>query len=295
METDLQSSNDLNSSKFYAELAPVIHNAEKKAAESKQDIESFVKIAKSTLWRWSNGLNKELPGPYKLFALLRYESGKTGVPEVASYYGGTIEAYLKKYFPSEFIAKKALLDLDPANEPKLADYISYIIFNMCGTGRKITLDEVKKTVGIISLKNSIIPKEDWDNDLIMAHGKSAVRRVNEMIHVGYLKMEGNFVIRIKENLHLNPVEKIDHISKNISTFFQIENVEKEINGLHFFNSCVTLEYAKKLARDIKEFQALKRDEASTNSDPNGIPITTVFFMDSLLFDSFNEDSRGTLQ
>jgi len=294
LETTPENSSQLQSERFYTELNAIVDRAENKANGSKKTLQEITNLGKTTIWRWANTVNKALPDPYKLVALLRFESGKENIKDVAAHYGGHIESFLRTNFPSEF-ASKIHQDFDPANEPKFNDYYSFVIFTLCGTDRKMTVEEIKQSVGQLTLKNSMIPRELWTQEMINAHGQFAEIKIRELVNAGYLAIVDGHAIRTRTHLHLNVVEKIEFVSKNIPTFFKMENVEKEMNGLHFFSDTVTPAYAKKLAREISRFFIQKRDEASTNSDPNGIPIHSIFFMDTMLPETIKEEDGGTLQ
>lgn len=270
---------------FYNELSPII-------AKYKDYLLEFsrgTQCSKTSLWRWLNKINKNLPDPNKLLSVLEKDSGLRGKGKIAKFYGGEISKYIIKSFPL-FFSIEIKEEIAPEEMIKIKDFYSLLIINICGTIKGATEIEIIELIGNVAARKSGFELDDLTEGLIYAHGKIARNKIQEILNEGLIfkDSEGYFHLHEK-NIDLTSLNPAEFTGELISSFLKPEEYELGNNAL--FHTIETV--SKKGANLIAQLQKKSFMEChkimDEFKDVNGIPISVINFCERIQFTSLKKE------
>lgn len=275
---------------FYGELQEVLKRVE--GTISDKDLQKM-EVSRSTLWRWSNKANKRLPNPNKVLSLLFFDSGLSRVDLVIEHYKGELGKFLKRAFASPINDKEFLAD-----DSFIRDKFDLYIYFICATDRGASKDELQKTIGSVIAKNSIIPSEAINAELIESLADIVGERITRFIDFGMIKEdEKGFLHRTKKSININ-TERIQKLIQEINKDFS--NPEDFATGQ---GAQYTLQQSLRL-EDVLLLNQMIRDDmkkyydfmhSRANDSSQSIPFAVGIMGTKLLIDPPTKEDSEVLQ
>lgn len=276
---------------FYQQLSPIIA----KYSDNLAEFADGTQASKTSIWRWMNKVNTNFPDPNKVLSVLAKDSGRKKVKDIAFFYKGDVEVFLRKSFSHAF---EEVYDLDLEEEVthKLTDFYSYVVFSLCGTERGASEEEIIRVIGNISVKKAGVSREYITKEIINSHGIIAVKIINDLYKMKLVTVDNKgFYQRTKKHLDIDIDTAQKFVPEMIQSFLKPEEFSQGYNSFFGYTESIKPEVANKIAKKTKAFYLECLNLMKNAMDKDGVPFTIVNFAERLWFDELETKEGGLLQ
>jgi hypothetical protein len=267
--------------KLYLQLSNII----KKYDGALDSIVDKTNISKTTLWRWSNQTNVKLPDPNKVLRLLAKESNLTNVRDIANYFGGEIEMFLKASLPS-------LYDKDNYRASvydEMEDFYTFVIYSVISTKRGANEEDLIKIVGNLSARKAGLTIDEITDDLVNAHGMIAVKRINELYKRKRIKIEEDGSYSPTDLNCFIPIDRFTKFAPDmLANFIKPEEFQYGLNGVFCSMDSIPKKVAAEIAQETKEFFKKIKNKMKDSSSADGVPFMTFNLAETMWFNSMDQ-------
>ncbi len=278
---------------FYKELSPILE----KHRDSLDKLVEGTQVSKVTVWRWLNKINSKHPDPNKLLSVLSKISGIKKVKDLAIFFGGEVELFLKMSFPIIFSEDYELIsDFQHEEIGEIKDFYTFLIYTMCGNLGGSSQEQLLTTIGNIAANKADIPKEYLTHEIIKSYGVIALKKIEELENnnIIELKQDGNYH-RSTKNMNFDSDIMSLYYPQMIESFFRVDETSLGLNILCGYQETIPAEIANEIARETKEFFLKTMKKMDDNCCESGIPYQIVNFGERLTFDTLNDPLKREVQ
>ncbi len=280
-----------NTEQFYGELSSIL----KKYQGERDNLSRETGVSPTTIWRWSTGINKMLPEPYKVVKLLSKDSGLKKISSIADYYKGEIYKFLVENFPSQF--KDGYYDEISNNDTfMIKDFYSYIIYTLISNKRGATDEEIIQVIGNLSARKSGLDLEDITEEVVRGHGIIALVKVKELIenNMIFQEADGSYSpTTMPVQFDLNDV--VAFFPEMVQGFLKSEEFDKGLNGVFYVANSIPKKVANEIAIETKEFYLKMYKKMRDNASADGVPYFIFNLAETLWFNNIKESEERKIQ
>ena len=275
--------------KLYFQLSNII----KKYDGALDNIVEQTNISKTTLWRWSNKTNVKLPDPNKVLRLLVKDCGLTQIRDIANYFGGEVEAFLKQSLPHLFMKDRDDVNYLTSVFDEMEDFYTFVIYNVISTKRGATDEDLIKIVGNLSARKAGLSEDEITDDIVNAHGFIAVKRINDLYKRNRIKLEEDGSYSPTELNYFVPVESFLKLAPDmISNFVKPEEFQNGLNGIFCYMNSIPKDVASEIAFETREFYMRMMKKMKDSSSKDGVPYMIFNLAETMWFNSMSQPTKN---